>query len=189
MYRQNKIDLHKIQKIYFIGIGGIGISATARILKFQGKQVLGSDGVESEITKQLVKEGIKVFTPQDSKNITKDIDLAVYSVAVPDDNTEREQAKKLGLVEMTYPQLLGELIKGKSGIGVSGTNGKTTTTAMLGLIFLEAQKDPTIVVGSKVDYLKGNSRAGGLPLTKGERPAKQDEGDAGVRKRLEYFIF
>ncbi len=154
------INLNKINKIFFIGIGGIGISAAARILKEQGKEILGSDAVASEITEQLKNEGIKVFIPQAEENISADIDLAVYTVAAPEDNPERQKAKQLGVTEITYPQLLGLLMRDKFGIGISGTNGKTTTTAMIGKIFMAAGLDPTIVVGSKVDYLNGNSRAG-----------------------------
>jgi UDP-N-acetylmuramate--alanine ligase len=154
------MELKAINKIYFIGIGGIGISAAAGILKQMGKEVGGSDMARNEVTEQLEQEGIKVFIPQQEKNISSEIDLVVYSVAVPEDNPERQKARELGLTELSYPQLLGEMTKNKHGIGVSGTNGKTTVTAMLGKIFLETGLDPTVVVGSKVDYLKGNSRLG-----------------------------
>lgn len=153
-------DLSNINKIFFIGIGGIGISAAARILHQMGKNVLGSDMTESEITSQLEKEGINVFISQKAENVPPDADLVVYTVAVNNDNPEKQQADNLNLPQMTYPQLLGLLMKDKIGIGISGTDGKTTTTAMLGKIFMEADLDPTIVVGSKVDYLGGNSRVG-----------------------------
>ncbi len=154
------MNLESCNKIYFIGIGGIGISAVARILHQQGKTVLGSDAARSEITEQLEAEGIKVFSPQQARNISEDIDLAIYSVAVPEDNVERMKAKRLEIPQITYPQLLGELMKGRYGIGVSGTNGKTTTTAMIGLIFLKAGLDPTIVIGGKTSHFGGNSRVG-----------------------------
>jgi UDP-N-acetylmuramate--alanine ligase len=154
------MDLGKIKKIYFIGIGGIGISAVARILKSEGYNISGSNNVGNEITEQLKSEAISVAMPQVADNVPIDADLIVYTVAVPDDNLERVKVKELGIEEVTYPQLLGAMMVSKYGIGVSGTNGKTSTTAMLGLIFMKAQKDPTIVVGSKVNYLKGNSRVG-----------------------------
>lgn len=153
-------DLSSVNKIFCIGIGGIGISAVARILNQTGKQVSGSDIAESEITSQLEKEGINVFLSQESKNIDVDTDLIVYTVAVGEENPERQRADELSIPQLTYPQLLGILMQGRHGIGVSGTDGKTTTTAMLGKIFVDADADPTIVIGSKVSYLSGNSRLG-----------------------------
>ena len=156
----SNINLKKINKVFFIGIGGIGISATARILNQQGKIILGSDAAASEITQQLEREGIKVVIPQSADNIKPGIDLVVYTVAVTEDNPERQKAKKLNIPQITYPQLLGILTGNKYAIGVSGTNGKTTTSAMLGLIFMEAGLDPTIVIGGKTDCFGGNSRLG-----------------------------
>ncbi len=154
------MDLSEIKKIHFIGIGGIGISAVARVLNSQGKTVSGSDATESEITEQLAKEGIDIKIGHSGKNVAEDADLVVYSVAVPDDNCERREAEKLKIKIITYPELLGLLMQDKFGIGVSGTNGKTTTTAMLGKIFVDAELDPTVILGSKADYLGGNSRVG-----------------------------
>ncbi|MFA6918576.1 MAG: UDP-N-acetylmuramate--L-alanine ligase [Patescibacteria group bacterium] len=154
------MDLSEIKKIHFVGIGGIGISAVARVLNFQKKEVSGSDATESEITEQLSKEGINIIIGHRSENIKDDIDLVVYSVAVPEDNCERQEARKLKINTLTYPDLLGFLMKDKYAIGISGTNGKTTTTAMLGKIFVDAGMDPTIILGSKADYLGGNSRVG-----------------------------
>ncbi|MDO8668807.1 MAG: UDP-N-acetylmuramate--L-alanine ligase [Candidatus Buchananbacteria bacterium] len=156
----DRIDLSKAKKIFFIGLGGIGISASARILKQMGKNISGSDSTRSEITDQLSQEGINVFIPQKADNIPPDADLIVYTMAVSSDNPEKKQAEDLNLPQITYPQLLGLLMQDKVGIGVCGTDGKTTTTAMLGKIFMEADLDPTIVIGSKVDYLGGNSRVG-----------------------------
>ncbi|MEK7652887.1 MAG: UDP-N-acetylmuramate--L-alanine ligase [Patescibacteria group bacterium] len=154
------INLEKINKIFFVGIGGIGISAVARILKSQGKEVIGSDASQSEITDELTRDGIKVFIPQKAENVPQDADLAVYTVAAPPDNIERKKIKELKIQEFSYPEFLGQLLSDKYGIGVSGTDGKTTTTAMIGKIFLDAGLDPTIVIGSKTGYLGGNSRAG-----------------------------
>lgn len=159
MPNQN-INLKNINKIFFSGIGGIGISAAARILNQQGKIVVGSDAVLTEITDQLVDEGIKVLIPQVAENVTADFDLFVHTVAIPEDNPERVTAKKLGIPQMTYPELLGELMANRYGIGVSGTNGKTTTTCILGLIFMSAGLDPTVVVGGKTEHFGGNSRIG-----------------------------
>ncbi|MEI6627539.1 MAG: UDP-N-acetylmuramate--L-alanine ligase [bacterium] len=154
------MELKEFKKVFFTGIGGVGISATARILNFQGIKVSGSEVTTSELTEQLIREGVSVVIPQKAENVPIDAGLLVYSVAVPEDNPERQVAKKYGIKEITYPQLLGLLMKDQYGIGVSGTNGKTTTTALLSLLFLEAEKDPTVVLGGKTDYLGGNSRVG-----------------------------
>ncbi|MFA5047769.1 MAG: UDP-N-acetylmuramate--L-alanine ligase [Patescibacteria group bacterium] len=156
----SNIDLLKINKIFFCGIGGIGISAAARLLRSQGKNVLGSDAAANEITASLEKEGLKILIPQQTENILPDLDLLVYSVAVPEDNPERMRAKYLKIPEITYPQLLGLAMKNKYGIGVSGTDGKTTTTAMLAKIMIEGGLDPTVILGSRVDFLQDNFRLG-----------------------------
>lgn len=148
------------KKIFFSGIGGVGVSAAARLLHMQGREVLGSDAAENELIEQLRQEGIKVNVPQVADNISSDVDLFVYTVAVNADNPERQQAQELGIKAMTYPQLLGEMIADQYGIGISGTNGKTSTTALLGLIFTEANLDPSVILGGKAEYLGGNARAG-----------------------------
>ena len=91
------INLVKINKVFFIGIGGIGISATARILQQMGKDVSGSDLTASEITDQLKKEGVEVFIPQKASNVPNDADLVVYTVAINTANPERQQADKLNI--------------------------------------------------------------------------------------------
>ena len=153
-------ELDKIKKIHFIGIGGIGISSVAKLMKWKGKEISGSDSIESEITKMLKDEGIKISLSQCKENVPQNADLVVYSVAVADDNIERIVAKEYGIAEITYPQLLSMLIANKYGIGISGTNGKTTVTAMLSKILIENNFDPTVVIGSKADFLSGNARLG-----------------------------
>lgn len=154
------IDLNSIKKVHCIGIGGIGLSAAARLLLARGIAVTGSDDRESEVTRALQGLGVLVAIGEHSEMIDIAVDLVVFSVAVPETHPERARAHELGIPTATYPQLLGALLAGKYGIGVSGTNGKTTTTAMLGLILLRAELDPTIVVGSNLNYLSGNARIG-----------------------------
>lgn len=154
------MDLNGLKKVFFCGIGGIGISAAARILNQQGKVVIGSDVAPSEITDQLADEGIEILIPQVAENVPADAGLFVHTVAVPEDNPEWMVAKKLGIPQITYPQLLGLLMANKHGIGVSGTNGKTTTTCILGLILMSGGLDPTVVVGGKTEHFGGNSRIG-----------------------------
>ncbi len=157
------MSLNNVQKVYFIGIGGIGISGLAMILNWQNKHVLGSDLQETELTKELVEEGIGVLIGQKAEQVPEDADLYIYSAAVPEDNPERARIKELGLQdkEMSYFEAVGELMKDYDcAIAISGTHGKTTTTAMLAEAMVEAGLDPTVIVGSKVKQLGSNARLG-----------------------------
>ena len=138
-------------KIHFIGIGGIGMSALAQFYLAQGDQVFGSDLVTSLITDSLKKQGAKIFLgSHQEKNLKPDIDLVIYSAAVPKDNPELAAAKKRGIKCQTYSQALGDLTKKMFTIAISGMHGKSTTTAMLGLILEAADLDPTVIIGTKV---------------------------------------
>jgi len=149
-------------KIHFIGIGGIGVSALARYYLEKGAKVTGSDLVSSEITEALKKMGAKIFIgPHLARNVLAHTDLVVYSPAVPRDNPELEGAKKLRIKCQSYPEALGELTKKYFTIAVSGTHGKSTTTAMIGLLLTKAGFDPTVIVGTKVkEFGNSNYRAG-----------------------------
>ncbi|MFH1781666.1 MAG: UDP-N-acetylmuramate--L-alanine ligase [Patescibacteria group bacterium] len=152
-----------LKKIYFIGIGGIGISGLARLYHGMGKEIAGSDMVQSELTDELIKEGIKVNLTQDGKKLPKDFDLYVYSDAVPEDNPERKKVKELGLKEkeMSYFEAAAELMKEyEYSIAVSGTHGKTTTSAMLAQVMIRADLDPTVIIGSQIKQWGSNARLG-----------------------------
>lgn len=144
------MELTTIKKVHFVGLGGIGVSAIARLMLAQNKIVSGSDVAESEIIEDLKNKGVKFFKDHQKENLAEDVDLVIYSPAVQEDNPERVKAKELGIKQLSYPEFLGELSKDKYTIAVSGTNGKSTTTAMLGLILEKAGLDPTVIVGSKV---------------------------------------
>lgn len=148
------------KKYHFVGIGGIGVSAIARMLFLQGKEVSGSDSGQSEITNDLEKLGIKVFIGHKAENVEKDTEVVIYSVAVKEDNPEILEAKKRGLLCLSNPQALGELSKQMFTIAISGTHGKTTTTAMIGHILKKAGLDPTVIVGSKILGENTNFTAG-----------------------------
>ena len=155
------MNFNKIRKVYFIGIGGIGVSALARIFLKQGKQVYGSDLVESVVTKDLERLEAKIFIGEHKiENLPDDVDLVVHTVATREDNPELLKAKDLGIKIMTYPQIVGELTKDKYLIAAAGTHGKTTTTAMIGLMLEKAGLDPTVIVGSNVKDFDGNARVG-----------------------------
>jgi UDP-N-acetylmuramate--alanine ligase len=152
---------HKIKKIHFIGLGGIGVSALAKFFKLQGKEVSGSDLVFSETIEECQHLGIRFFKGHHKESLSSEIDLVVYSDAIPENNPEREEAKKRGIPQISYAEMLGELSKTKRTIAISGTNGKSTTTAMIGLILESAGFDPTVIVGSKVKtFPYGNLRLG-----------------------------
>ncbi len=153
--------LDKGKHIYMIGIGGISMSGIAEILVTLGYKVSGSDRTKSSITDKLEDSGVKVFVPQEDKNITDDIDFIVYTAAIKEDNPEMVAAKNKKVPMMERGEFLGEITKLFSNtIGVSGTHGKTSTTSMLSCIFLETDFDPTIQVGSVLKNINGNYRVG-----------------------------
>lgn len=153
----------QVQSIYFIGIGGAGVSGLARIGKQLGKQVMGSDGSDSVVVQALRHEGIPIHVPQQASQVPLDFDLYIYSDAVPPINPERASlvTHKLESRTMSYFRAVGEMMSVyHRRIAVSGTHGKTTTTAMLTLVLAEAGYDPTAIVGSVIKALGSNVRVG-----------------------------
>ncbi len=145
------------KKIHCIGVGGIGLSALARYYNYHGVSVSGSDSNETDLVKTLIKENIKVFADgHNEDNLPDDVDLVIYTIAIASDNPELVKAHKLNAKVMTYPEALGELTKTKTTICISGTHGKTTTTAMLYKVFVACGISPTVIVGSLVKDDKEN---------------------------------
>lgn len=156
-----KIDFGNPIHVYFVGIGGVSMSGLALILAGAGFKVSGSDRSPSDTTAVLENAGIKVFYGQAKANITSDIDCAVFTAAIREDNPEFIAVKELGIPSLTRAELLGQIMKNyKTSIAVSGTHGKTTTTSMLGKILLDAGCDPTVSVGGQCKALGGNLRKG-----------------------------
>ncbi len=146
---------------HFIGIGGIGVSGLAQILHAKGKIISGSDNSCSELTKSLQQNGLKIFKGHSEKNINKKHQLIIYSPAIPNSNPELQRAKKLKIPCLSYPEALGELSKEYYTIAISGTHGKSTTTALTSLILTNAGLDPTVVIGTKLREFKNrNFRSG-----------------------------
>ena len=147
--------------VHFMGIGGISMSGLAMILMDRGFTVTGSDSNKSSLTEELEAKGAKIFYSQVAGNITKDIDLLVYTAAISPDNEELLAAKSMGIECMTRANLLGEIMDNyASSITICGTHGKTTTTSMISHILLAAAKDPTITVGGILKAIGGNFRLG-----------------------------
>lgn len=154
------MDLSQVKKVYISGVGGIGVSAIARFFLNRNVQVEGSDLMRSEITDDLERNGAIIHYEQIADNVTFNNDLFIYSAAVPTDNPERLKAKELGLIQKSYFELIGAISRDYNTVAVSGTNGKSTTTAMLAGILINAEKDPTVIVGSHYEMLGANFRAG-----------------------------
>jgi len=152
-------------KIHFIGIGGIGISALAQYYLAKGFEVSGSDLVSSEITDNLKKMGAKIFIGKHKlRNVPNDVEMIIYSPAISKDNPELKQTNKIQI--LSYPQALGELTKQYFTIAISGTHGKSTTTAMIALILIKAGLNPTVILGTKLkEFGNSNFRMGGLPMS------------------------
>lgn len=140
------------KRIHFIGIGGIGVSAIAKICFDLKIQVSGSDLTENQQTLELKSKGLNVKIGHHPNNL-KNPDLVIYSLAIPKTNPELIEAQEQGIHVLSYPESLGELTKGYKLIAVAGTHGKTTTTGMLAKILIEAGLDPTIIIGTTVDFL------------------------------------
>ena len=154
------IDLNKIRKAHFVGIGGIGVSAIARMMLLEGKIVSGSDTSDSAIIGELRKLGAEIFLEHNADNVADDVDLIVYTPAVDFENLELKKGKKTKIPTLSYPEMLGLISKNKHTIAVSGAHGKTTTTAMIGKILIDTNLDPTIIVGSLLKDQGSNFVAG-----------------------------
>ena len=157
-----EINFNKPIHIHFIGIGGISMSALARLLRHQGFTISGSDWHSTALTKELEALGICVHLGQHANNITKDIDLVVYTAAVHPDNEEFAAAQEAGIPLMPRSVLLGQIMKQyPHSVGIAGTHGKTTTTSILSALLLAGELDPTISVGGIMDLIGSNLRIGG----------------------------
>ncbi|MFA6740102.1 MAG: UDP-N-acetylmuramate--L-alanine ligase [Arcobacteraceae bacterium] len=121
-------------KVHFIGIGGIGLSALARFLNFDGHEISGSDVKSSPITKELEKEGIKISCPQEAKNIKDEFDLVIYSAAVTDENPELMESRLKQIRTLSRKEALPIILDDKKNYCVAGAHGKSTTTAILASI-------------------------------------------------------
>jgi len=143
------------KSIHMVGIGGIGMSALAQLFVHEGKRVTGSDREISPTTELLESCGVQVLFGHDTSHLTPGTELLVYSDAIPEDNPERAWARAKHIPEMSYFQALGVVSSARRTIAVTGTHGKTTTSAMIATILRAAKKEPTAIIGSIVRDFPG----------------------------------
>lgn len=145
------MNIQEAQSIYCIGIGGIGVSGLAQLLAADGKHIRGSDRAESGVTTRLASQDISVTYNQDGTEFPTDVDLVIYSGAVPAKHPERKAAEQAGITQLSYFEALGEYSdQFEHVVAVSGTHGKSSTTAMIANVLVAAGLNPTVVVGSIV---------------------------------------
>ncbi len=153
-------DLKNNSKIHFIGIGGISMSSLAIILSENGYLISGSDIKETSLTDKLKSKGITVYNTQTAENI-KSPDLIVYTAAINHDNPEYKAALSSNAQVVERCELLGEMMKSYSDVCcITGTHGKTTTSSMISLIMIDANIEPTALIGAEVKELNGNYKIG-----------------------------
>ena len=147
-----KLMFGRFKRLYFVGIGGAGMSGIAEILRNLGYDVKGSDTTPSDVTAYLQSHGVTVYDEHRAANI-QDVDVLVISSAVGENNPEVVEARRQGIPVIKRAEMLGELMRLKFSIGIAGTHGKTTTTSMIGRIFEQAKLEPTLIVGGVVTEL------------------------------------
>jgi len=164
---------NKIKNIYFVGIGGSGMSGIAEVMHNLKFNVQGSDLGRSEAIRNLKKLGIKIFSKHLENNI-KNMDVIVVSAAISGKNAEVKAANKQKIPIITRAEMLSELMRFKKGIAVAGTHGKTTTTSLIAAILTEGNLDPTYVIGGRLNSMNANAKLGGGDLM----IVEADESDA-----------
>ena len=146
-----------MEKIYFIGINGIGMSGLAKIMKCKGYDVKGADIAKNYVTEELLSMGITVYDEHNEENV-KGVDFVVASTAIKETNPEYSYAKNNDIKILKRGELLAKLLNNETGVAIAGTHGKTTTSSMLSAVMLS--KDPTIVVGGILPEIKSNAKPG-----------------------------
>src|SRR6476620_11118899 len=162
----------RVRHVHFIGVGGIGMSGLAEILRTLEFDVSGSDLREGENTRALVRLGVRIDVGHKAENV-RGADVIVYSSAIDDKNPEIVRARELGVPVISRAEMLAELMRVKYGIAIAGSHGKTTTTSLGATVLRAAGLDPTVVVGGKMAALGSNARLGAGDLL----VAEADESD------------
>src|SRR3984893_2765128 len=167
----------KIQRIHFVGIGGIGMSGIAEVLLNLGYRLSCSDLRDSAVTQRLGGLGASIFAGHAASNAAG-ADVVVTSSAIPVDNPEVAEARRLHIPVIQRAEMLAELMRLKYGIAVAGMHGKTTTTSMIAAVLAGGGLDPTVVVGGRVNALGSNARLGNSQYL----VAEADESDRSFLK-------
>jgi UDP-N-acetylmuramate--alanine ligase len=162
----------RVRRVHFVGIGGIGMSGLAEILRSMDFEVSGSDLRESENTRRLVRLGVECRVGHAAEHVVG-ADVVVYSSAVALDNPEVRAAQAAGIPSITRGEMLAELMRMKYAIAIAGSHGKTTTTSLVATVLRAAGLDPTVVVGGRMASLGSNARLGAGELL----VAESDESD------------
>lgn len=154
--------MYKKSHVHFVGIGGIGMSGIAKILKYQGYHISGCDmDIEQQSIEDLVNIGCVIHKGNNTSACDdKTIDILVYSSAIKPDNEEIKKAQERGIPTIARALMLAELMRTKYSIAITGAHGKTTTTSMISHILIEAQKDPTVIIGGHLKSISTNARWG-----------------------------
>ncbi|GIQ70182.1 UDP-N-acetylmuramate--L-alanine ligase [Xylanibacillus composti] len=147
------------EHVHFIGIGGYGMSAIARVMLEMGYQVSGSDVARQELTDKLASKGARVFIGHEKDNV-QGADIVVYSTALSKDNVEIAEAERLQIPVIHRSQMLARLMNAKKGVAVAGAHGKTTTSSMIALVMERCEQDPTYIIGGEIMNIGSNAKAG-----------------------------
>ncbi|HJT17818.1 MAG TPA: Mur ligase domain-containing protein, partial [Thermoanaerobaculia bacterium] len=153
------MNFEHIKNIHFVGIGGIGMSGIAEILADRGFVVSGCDLRPSVATDLLVHRGIPVSIGHHPSHLAG-VDLVVITAAVRGENAEVDAARDRGIPVVRRKEILGAIVNEKRGVGIAGTHGKTTTSAMISVILEHAGFDPTIVIGGMLRNIGSNAKSG-----------------------------
>jgi UDP-N-acetylmuramate--alanine ligase len=151
--------VERCRRFHFIGVGGVGMSALARWLARHGKAVTGSDRSDGERLAALRREGVEAWQGHDAAHVAG-ADCVVYTTAIPHDNPELRAARAAGLPILHRAEVLAAIVTARSAIAITGTHGKSTTTALLGSVLERAGLDPLVIVGGDAPLWDGNIRFG-----------------------------
>lgn len=149
----------RVRHVHFVGVGGIGMSGLAEILRTLRFDVSGSDMKEADTTRRLSRLGVRIDIGHRAENVTG-ADVVVYSSAIRPDNAELVMSRQLAIPVITRAEMLAELMRVKYGVAIAGSHGKTTTTSLVATILSAAGLDPTVVVGGRMAALGTNARLG-----------------------------
>jgi UDP-N-acetylmuramate--alanine ligase len=149
----------RVRHVHFVGVGGVGMSGLAEILRSLEFEVSGSDMRPGDTTRRLESLGVRVDIGHRAENVCG-VDVVVYSSAIDARNPELTEARALGIPVIGRAEMLAELMRVKYGVAIAGSHGKTTTTSLVATVLRAAGLDPTVVVGGKMAALGSNARLG-----------------------------